>query len=126
MISERKRNIRELDSSYNRKYEKNNEEVKRKKRGLIRRLSALFIIGAAVGSVTIMTIHTQAKSLNEIEEQKQVLEQELKQLEAEQAFLEQEIINYNDMEYIAEIARRDYFLSKEGEILFKLPKASSD
>ncbi|UOE94200.1 septum formation initiator family protein [Alkalihalobacillus sp. LMS39] len=126
MISEQKRNIRELDSSYNRKYEKNTEEVKRRKRGLIRRLSALFIIGAAIGSVTIMTIHTQAKSLNEIEEQKQALELELKQLEAEQAFLEQEIINYNDLDYIAEIARRDYFLSKEGEILFKLPKASSD
>ncbi|UTW70561.1 septum formation initiator family protein [Anaerobacillus sp. HL2] len=32
-----------------------------------------------------------------------------------------EIKNLNDLEYISEIARRDYYLTKPGEIIFKVP-----
>ncbi|WP_078556501.1 FtsB family cell division protein [Bacillus alkalicellulosilyticus] len=123
---ERKRKVRELDSSYIRQYEQVSDEKIRKQKGLIRRLTALFLIGAVVGTMITMAIHTQVKALEEKEEQKQELQAKLKELEDEQSFLEQEVINYNDLEYIAEVARRDYFLSKEGETLFKLPNASSD
>ncbi|MFV8829741.1 FtsB family cell division protein [Alkalihalobacterium sp. APHAB7] len=126
MVTERKRKVRELDASFNRVQEQVSEEQLRKKRGLFRRLTALAVILVALSVVAFMTIHTQAQLIDEKMEEKTALEAKLEALQLEQVYLEQEIENYNDLEYIAEIARRDYFLAKDGEILFKLPKLSTD
>ncbi|WP_078429481.1 FtsB family cell division protein [Alkalihalobacterium alkalinitrilicum] len=126
MVSERKRKIRELDANFNRVQEQVSEDRLRKRRGLFRRLTAFAFIVVTLSVIAFMTIHTQAQLLEEKNEEKQALQARLEALEIEQLHLEQEIINYNDLDYIAEIARRDYFLSKDREILFKLPKISTD
>lgn len=36
--------------------------------------------------------------------------------------LQEEIVKLNDDDYIAKLARRDYFLSENNEIIFNLPK----
>ena len=36
-----------------------------------------------------------------------------------------DIENFNDLDYIAEIATRNIFLTKPGETLFKLPESST-
>ncbi|OLO27419.1 cell division protein [Alkalihalophilus pseudofirmus] len=126
MVSERKRKIRELDANFNRVQEQVSEDRLRKRRGLFRRLTAFAVIVVTLSVIAFMTIHTQAQLLEEKNEEKQALQARLEALEIEQLHLEQEIINYNDLDYIAEIARRDYFLSKDREILFKLPKISTD
>lgn len=126
MVSERKRKVRELDSPYIRKQERIAEDNFRKKKGLFRRLTALAIVAGTLGAVAFMTIHTQAKVLEEKEIEKAALEAQLLELQSEEDFLVQEIENYNDLDYIAEIARRDFLLSKEREILFKMPVHATD
>ncbi|WP_209125609.1 septum formation initiator family protein [Alkalihalobacillus sp. BA299] len=126
MISERKRKVRELDATFNRAQEQVSGDLLRKRRGLFRRLTAFAVIIAILSVIAFMTIHAQAQLLEEKSEEKQALQTKLEALKLEQAHLEQEIENYNDLEYIAEVARRDYFLSKDREILFKLPKLSTD
>ncbi|WP_216831207.1 FtsB family cell division protein [Alkalihalobacterium elongatum] len=126
MVTERKRKIRELDASFNRAQEQVSEERLRKRRGLFRRLTAFAVVVVTLSVIAFMTIHTQAQLLDEKTEEKKALEAKLEALQLEQIHLETEIENYNDLDYIAEIARRDYFLSKDGEILFKLPKLSTD
>jgi cell division protein DivIC len=115
-----------MDSQYIEKREQELEFQAKKRRGLIRRLSVLGIFGFILAGIASVTFYAQASTINEKQEEKQALEQELELLKAEEKRLEQEIINYNDLDYIAEIARRDYYLSKPGETLFKLPDSSAD
>ncbi|KMJ56623.1 cell division protein [Bacillus sp. LL01] len=126
MVTKRSSTVREMDSKYIEKREQELEFQAKKRRGLIRRLSVLGIIGFILAGIASVTFYAQASSVNEKQEEKLALEQELELLKAEESRLEQEIINYNDLDYIAEIARRDYYLSKPGETLFKLPDSSAD
>ena len=54
--------------------------------------------------------------------EKEKLEQQLTKLESKEKQLESEIVKLNDDEYIKKIARRDYFLSEDGEIIFNIKK----
>ena len=44
--------------------------------------------------------------------------QNLKKLEKETALKEEQIANLNNDDYIADLARRDFFMSKDGEIIY--------
>ncbi|WP_227939114.1 FtsB family cell division protein [Alkalihalobacillus deserti] len=126
MVSNQTSRVREMDKAYIQQREQELELEERKRRGLFRRLTALAIIIIALGTVGFVTIYAQAHSLEEKREEKLALDQRLEQLKAEEQRLNQDIANYNDLDYIAEIARRDYYLSKPGETLFKLPDSSSN
>lgn len=43
-------------------------------------------------------------------------------LQSKQKQLKGEIVKLNDDDYIKKIARRDYFLSEDGEIIFNVKK----
>ena len=91
-----------------------------------RRLIAFAIVALVFLGVTVSTMLSQASALNEKQEKKEKLTTKLHSLEKEQQLLEEEIIKLNDDEYIAKIARRDYFLSNEGEVIFNLPKKEEE
>ncbi len=126
MITNRSSRVREMDKTYIKQREQELEIQAKKRRGLIRRLSALAIIAFTLGCIGLVTIYSQAGALEAKREEKLVLDEQLRQLKMEEQRLQQDIKNYNDLDYIAEIARRDYYLSKPGETLFKLPESSSD
>ncbi|MCM3715800.1 FtsB family cell division protein [Halalkalibacter oceani] len=126
MSANRATRVRTLDKAYTEQREQEIQFQSKKRRGLIRRLSALAILAVILGCVGVATIYAQTGSLEEKRQEKVALEEQLRQLQAEEQRLEQEIENYNNMDYIAEVARRDYYLSKPGETLFKLPEHSSD
>jgi cell division protein DivIC len=123
MVAERKRNkIQEINSSYVRNAEQEVQGKNKKKRIVMARLIVVMVIALVLSAIGVTTIMAQAQTLQDKQQQKLELQAELSQLESEQIKLEQDIENYNDLDYIAEVARRDYFLSKEGEIIFKLPQ----
>ena len=43
-------------------------------------------------------------------------------MQKEEEQLKEEIVKLNDDEYIAKLARKEYFLSDDGEIIFNLPE----
>ncbi|GAF66506.1 cell division protein DivIC [Bacillus sp. TS-2] len=126
MIENRRTSIREIDSAYKKQREQELALQQKKRRGLIKRLSAIGIVGGAFATIAFMFIFNQHSTLAEKQEEKLTLENEVQQLLTEEKKLQQDIINYNDIDYIEEIARRDYFLTKEGETLFTLPSKSTD
>ncbi|MDT8862656.1 septum formation initiator family protein [Alkalihalobacillus sp. MEB130] len=126
MITDRTSRVREMDNTYIQQREQELEMAARKRRGLLRRLSVMAIFVVALASIASVSIYTQASSLDEKRQEQVELEEQLKQLQAEEARLRQDIENYNDLDYIAEIARRDYYLTKPGETLFKLPGSSTN
>lgn len=93
---------------------------------LRRRRMTVFAIFALIvlGSMFKVTVH-QNKVLAEKVAEKQKIEEELKEVLAEKESLELHVKQLDNDEYIAKLARKEYFLSEEGEILFTLPDPST-
>jgi len=115
-----KQNVTRLQSSYIENQSVREKALAKRKKGLIRRVLAFSILGLIISYGMISTIISQQAKIEDKVEMKKQLEEEVAKLQQEQVILEEEIVKLNDDEYIAKIARRDYFLSEEGEIIFKI------
>ncbi|WP_077620165.1 FtsB family cell division protein [Bacillus sinesaloumensis] len=124
MSAERKKNVTQLQSTYMEKYKQQEQTIQAKRKGLFRRLIAFGILAAIISYGLISMVVSQHKTMNEKIAQKEELEEQLTSLKDEQVLLEEEIVKLNSDEYIEKIIRRDYFLSKEGEIIFKVGDGS--
>ncbi|WP_078543194.1 FtsB family cell division protein [Litchfieldia alkalitelluris] len=125
MSASPKQTLAQLQSQYINAHQKQEEAISRKRRGLFRRLIAFTVLGLCISYIFISTLVSQSATINENVNTKAELEQKIANLQEEQVILEEEIVKLNDNEYIAKIARRDYFLSEEGEIIFKFTDESS-
>lgn len=100
------------------------ERQKRKKQRLMRRLVlfsiiALFIVGG------LTTYHFKQRVVHaEKTEQYEKLKEELATLKEQEKDYKEEIGLLNNDDYILEIARTNYFFSKKGELIFKIPDES--
>lgn len=125
MVEPKRKNVREINTTYIQQKALQEQNDKRRKRGMIRRIMALVIVFSFFASLCLMSIYNQYATLEEKRAIKEELSEELEMLVQRESELRHDIEALNDLDYIAEIARRDYYLTKEGEILFKLPEKSS-
>lgn len=113
-------NVKRIRSNYMNKYDAKQERFKRRQRLLRRRLIVFgiifFITIAAFAHAYIEKQSLYAKKQQEYEN----LEEELTNLQAEETALQEEINLLQDEDYVLRIAKTNYFLTKEGEIIFKL------
>lgn len=94
---------------------------RRKKRGLRRRLTAISVIGfgsLALLGIPIYQMQAQQSKLNDKLSQEQ---EELAQLEQDQKELEYHISLLENEEYVAKLARSEYYVTKDNEIVFSFP-----
>lgn len=94
-----------------------NEQLKR---GQNRRKRIVYLI---MGSFLIWAVYTwygQKAILEKKEAELAKVEHELEQLKQERDALQYTIQRLHDPEYIANLARKYYYLSKEGEIIFEI------
>lgn len=125
MIQARRRALQESTSRYVQEKAVYEKIKKRRRRGLIRRLVAYTILAFALSATFISVYLSQNNLLQEKVEEHEALEQELANAKSMKSDLKEEVNKLQDPEYISEIARKEFFLSKEGEIIFKLPSDSS-
>ncbi|MFA9559796.1 septum formation initiator family protein [Evansella sp. AB-rgal1] len=125
MQNNSKGNVRKLTSEYMEKQSKLQEYNQRRRKGLARRLTVFGTFIALFFIFIGYTLYNQQNTLQEIKSEKQEVEERLLFLKNEEVKLEEEIVLLQDPEYIAEIARRDFYLTKPGETLFQLPRSSS-
>jgi cell division protein DivIC len=116
----RKRNIAQLQNEYKEQMERKQEYYKRRRRGLYRRLTAFGILVLLASVLIASSLYSHTSALNVKESKKEELAAELKSIKNKKADLEEEITKLNDEDYIIELARRDYYLSKDNEIIFKI------
>lgn len=125
-MSAQHKKVRQFQSHLVEQHEIEMEMKSRKKRGLFRRLCALSVFVIVVAVTTVLTLHSQNSVFEQKREQKELLEKELNKLVLLERDLLDEAQNLTNLEYISEIARRDYFLTKPGEIIFKVTNTPSD
>jgi cell division protein DivIC len=126
MSAIRSRNIAKLQNQYSTQQESMEVSSARKRKLLYRRLMVFLIIAGSISFFMISTYVSQLSALEEKEATKKQLEKQLMGLEKKQQILEEEIIKLNDDEYIAKLARKEYFLSEDNEIIFNLPEKEEE
>ena len=116
-----KSSVTRMHTNYMKQYDAYVERQKLRKKRLYRRLVFFSIIAVlAIGSMTVY--HLKQRSLHaEKQEQYEELQEELASLQHTESNLTEEISLLKNEEYILEIARSNYFFSKEGELIFKIP-----
>lgn len=117
----RNRNVAKIHTSYVKQQEEAVVHSERKRKLLFRRLAVFFVIAAVISFFMVAKLYSQSSILEEKMAEKKKLEQELAVLKNKEMSLEDEIVKLNDDDYIAKLARKDYFLSEKNEIIFNLP-----
>ncbi|WP_389360807.1 FtsB family cell division protein [Cytobacillus spartinae] len=88
-----------------------------------RRLLACSVLVLLAGAYFGITLTKQYFQLKEAHKEQKSLHLALKEVKREEQRLQEELVRLNDDEYIADLARIEFFFSKEQEILFVLPKS---
>lgn len=114
--------IASLETNFMKQQEVSMRRAAKRKKLLIRRLSVFLVLALVLSYLTISSYVSRTSLLEAKKEEKVKLEATLAKLEKKQAMLENEVIKLNDDEYIAKLARSEYFLSDKGEIIFNIPE----
>ena len=121
--------VKTLDNDYVRSNANRVKQQQIKQRQKIlsrRRLAVFFVVAVVVCTVLVSTMLNQKAHLAEKEAQQTKVQEELMTVREQKKMLELQITKLQDDEYIAKLARKEYFLSEEGEIIFTIPKESDE
>jgi cell division protein DivIC len=121
MAAVQPKNVAKIETSYVQQQEYSDHAAAKKKKKLYRRLSVFFVFALFVAYSMVSSILSQASTLDEKVAQKKQFDKQLTTLKNQQNSLKQEISNLNDDDYIAKLARKEYFLSNKDEIIFNIP-----
>ncbi|MFY0545798.1 FtsB family cell division protein [Brevibacillus sp. H7] len=92
------------------------------KKGQKRRIRLFLFFVLCFSVWTGYTLYLQSGVLAEKEAQLEALKQEAANVQQIQAELTYTVGRLNDKEYIAELARKHFFLSKPGEVIYVIPE----
>ncbi|MFJ7936819.1 septum formation initiator family protein [Sporosarcina sp. NPDC096371] len=111
-----------IQTEYVRSLQKKEHRKNARKVKLYRRLTAFAIVAAvSFGSLTQLLIK-QKQVLAEKEQQQVEMLAQLEVVQEEQESLKRQLVKLNDDDYIAKLARKEYFLSENSEIIFSVPE----
>lgn len=101
----------------------NRKKQQQKMRNRVVRKRVTFFGGILLAIIIILSIMlvTQIQSNNNDAVERQQKEQKYQKQQDEELALKEKLNNLNDKSYIEKIARDDYYLSNDGEVVFKLP-----
>ena len=108
----------------------NAKKQKNKKRraelAVLKRRVLVFLVGAIVIIAGLVSANISLKErLAGKEAYKLEVTEQLQAVTDTQEMLKLQITKLEDDEYIAKLARKEYFLSEDGEIIFTIPKESA-
>lgn len=124
MSAIKQQNIAKLQTNYALQQEESQISTARRKKVLYRRLAVFFAFAIIISYLMISTLISQNSVLAEKAEEKDQLQKDLASLQHEEELLKEEVTKLKDDEYIAKLARSEYFLSEDNEIIFTLPETN--
>ena len=119
--------VKTLDNDYVRSSAEKlkQQQIQQRKRVLSRRRLVVFFAFAAVVCIVLgSAMINQNARLAEKEEEKRQVQEQLATVKEQQEMLKLQITKLEDDDYIAKLARKEYFLSEDGEIIFTIPKGN--
>ena len=126
MSTELNRNVSKMQTTYVEQQEYAEIASARKRKLVLRRLSVFFVFASLLTYLMISSYISQTTKLESTLAQKQKLNHQLADIKKQQTILKEDIVKLNDDDYIAKLARKEYFFSKKGEIIFNIPDDSKE
>lgn len=121
MGAEQKKSVSKMQTTYVKQQEYAEIASARKKKLLVRRLAMFLALASILSYLMISSNISQSAKLSAKMAQKKELTHQLTQLKKERDILNENIIKLNDDDYIAKLARKEYFFSEKNEIIFNIP-----
>lgn len=121
MSAIREKNVAKIQSTYVAQQEFAEIASSRKRKLLLRRLSLFLAFAVFVSYFMVSSFLTQASVVDAKKAQKKQLDKQLTELRKKQSVLKEDIVKLNDDDYIAKLARKEYFFSDKNEIIFNIP-----
>lgn len=118
---ENKSRVTQLNNDYTQ--EKNNEQSLKQKNQKFFKRRMIFIVSCGVILLSFVTIPLIGNvfEVNALEQEKVAAEQELEELVDHQDDLEYYTHLLQDEDYVAKLARSEYYLTQDNEIVFSFP-----
>ena len=114
-------NVRTLENDYVRSTDNKTQYSKKQKVRIRRRLVFFGLVASFILVFLISTTFSQNKRLAEKQQHKEEVLTQLDEIKEQQDLLSLQIAKLEDDDYIAKLARKEYFLSDDGEIIFTIP-----
>ncbi|MEH7108262.1 MULTISPECIES: FtsB family cell division protein [Bacillaceae] len=121
MGAERQRNVSKIQTPFVQQQEYAEIASARKRKLLLRRLSLFFVCASFISYFMISSFVSQTSKLEAKVEEKHKLAKNLAELKQEEDILKENIVKLNDDDYIAKLARKEYFFSDQNEVIFNIP-----
>ncbi len=113
--------VRTLQNDYVRATDEEFKVASRQKVLFRRRIIAFGVFASIILLFIVSTLFSQDQRIAKKEQEKAEVLAELEKVKEQQEMLNLQITKLEDDEYIAKLARKEYFLSDEGEIIFTIP-----
>jgi cell division protein DivIC len=118
--------IASINKEYVQSLQQKIDRKKARKVRLYRRLTVFAVVALLMLGYFTHSFFEQRKILALKEQEKTELLAELKEKEEEQEMLMNQLAKLDDDEYIAKLARQEYFLSDDNEIIFSMPNKKAE
>ncbi len=115
-----------LLNNYTKKRDSEKKQLKTEARVSRRRALVFGSVLMVIVIVLLMIGINQKKANQELEQEVAATSEVLDNKNKQHSDLEQQIKQLNDDNYILRIARSEFFLSEEGELIFNLPEGESE
>lgn len=115
------KNVSKIQTTYVAQQEYAEIASARKRKLVIRRLSMFLVLASVLSYLMISSFLSQSTKLEAKIAQKKQVDRQLADLKKERDILKENIIKLNDDDYIAKLARKEYFFSEKNEIIFNIP-----
>ncbi|SEK98142.1 cell division protein DivIC [Carnobacterium iners] len=116
------KNIARLQNDYTKSKTLQAHREQKKKRKMLMRVTIILLIGSFVIIFFSLKIFLNVQSISKMEIEKQQEKITLKGTKKEQELLRIQVKRLEDEDYVAKLARSQYYLSKDNEIIFSFPE----
>lgn len=120
------RKVQNIGNQYTSQKNAKKRHHEQRKRIVKKRVMVFGGLLLAIIVVLLLMVFAQIKSNNEASNERQAKEEEYQKLQDKEIELKEQLNNLNDPSYIEKVARDEYYLSNDGEIIFKLPEDQPD
>jgi cell division protein DivIC len=90
------------------------------------RLFLYVVIGTIIIGINANSLMSSYKELVGKQNERDQLQAEMMDLEEEQTYLKEELIKFEDPEYILIYAKKNHLFTEEGTIKFRIPNKTSE
>lgn len=118
--------IKNLDNEYTQSQNKQKKTVNKTRQVIRKRLTLFGGVLLLIIVITIIMLFLQKNRNDELVQERKEKAVTYEKLQDKEIELKEQIKRLNDKEYIEKLARSEYFLSNDGEIIFKLPEDKKD